>query len=192
MVQKEEIRDNIVKQAAEIFAHFGYRKTTMDDIARASNKGKSSLYYYFKSKEEVFEAVVEKEVQHLRRRLRLAINSSEDPKEKLKNYVLSRMQTINELVNLFAALKQDYLNNLEFVERIRKKYDTEEIEMCKEILEYGMQRNYFQIQDVALASIGIVTAMKGMEPTLFKNNQTELEERLANIINILFYGITKR
>ncbi len=193
MGQREQTRDQIVKEAAIIFSHFGFRKTTMDDIARASNKGKSSLYYYFKSKEEVFEAVVEKEVVHLRKRLRLAINSSEDPREKLKNYVLTRMQTIKEVVNLFAALKSDYLNNLDFVDKIRRKYDNEEIEMFREILEYGILRNYFQIHDINLAAIGIVTAMKGMEPQLFEDDdKVEFEQRLVNIINILFYGIVKR
>lgn len=193
MGQREQMRDQIVKEASTIFSRFGFRKTTMDDIARATNKGKSSLYYYFKSKEEVFEAVVEREVTHLRKRLRLAIISSEDPKEKLKNYVLTRMQTIKELVNLFAALKSDYFDNLDFVEKIRKKYDNEEIEMCREILEYGIRRNYFQIHDLNLAATGIVTAMKGIEPQLFDEDTShDFEERLNNIINILFYGIVKR
>jgi len=192
--QREQMREQIVKEATAIFSHFGFKKTTMDDIARATNKGKSSLYYYFSSKEEVFEAVVEREVLHLRKRLRLAINSSEDPKEKLKNYVLTRMQTIQKLVNLFSALKSDYLQNLDFVDKIRRKYETNEIEMFKEVLEYGIRRNYFQIQDIELASIAIVTALKGMEPQLInsEDNKTEFEERLMSIINVLFYGIVKR
>ena len=194
MGQREQMREQIVKEATAIFSHFGFKKTTMDDIARATNKGKSSLYYYFSSKEEVFEAVVEREVLHLRKRLRLAINSSEDPKEKLKNYVLTRMQTIQKLVNLFSALKSDYLQNLDFVDKIRRKYETNEIEMFKEVLEYGIRRNYFQIQDIELASIAIVTALKGMEPQLInsEDNKTEFEERLMSIINVLFYGIVKR
>ena len=58
---KSKAKTQLIEAAGVTFSRFGYRKTTMDDIAFAAGKGKSSLYYYFKNKEEVFEAVVEKE-----------------------------------------------------------------------------------------------------------------------------------
>jgi len=50
--KKDQNRENILKIAREIFSKYGYKKTTLDDIANAVRKGKSSLYYYFKSKED--------------------------------------------------------------------------------------------------------------------------------------------
>ena len=47
VVVKTEIRDQIVSTAAQIFSRFGFKKTTMDDIAKGMRKGKSSIYYYF-------------------------------------------------------------------------------------------------------------------------------------------------
>ena len=47
--KKDVNRESILKIAQEIFSKYGYRKTTLDDIANAVRKGKSSLYYYFKS-----------------------------------------------------------------------------------------------------------------------------------------------
>ncbi|MCK7536282.1 MAG: TetR/AcrR family transcriptional regulator [Marinilabiliales bacterium] len=58
MVDKEEYRRRIILTASKIFSHYGFRKTTMEEISRALKKGKSSIYYYFGSKEEIFEAVV--------------------------------------------------------------------------------------------------------------------------------------
>ncbi|MFW6389223.1 MAG: TetR/AcrR family transcriptional regulator, partial [Marinilabiliaceae bacterium] len=55
---QDTVRIAILKSARELFAKFGYRKTTMEDIAQALRKGKSSLYYYFKNKEEIFQAVI--------------------------------------------------------------------------------------------------------------------------------------
>ena len=65
MEQNRRIRKNmranskqqIIEAAGVIFERYGFKKTTMDDIAYAAGKGKSSLYYYFKNKEQVFEAV---------------------------------------------------------------------------------------------------------------------------------------
>ena len=56
-----DIKNRIVEVAQNIFKKYGFRKSTMDEIAVAAGKGKSTLYHYFKSKEEVFAAVIEKE-----------------------------------------------------------------------------------------------------------------------------------
>ena len=59
VVVKQEVRTHIVGVARRIFTRHGFRKTTMEEIARASKMGKSSIYYYFKSNEVIFRAVVE-------------------------------------------------------------------------------------------------------------------------------------
>ncbi len=58
-------RTAILDASRDLFARFGYKKTTMEDIAMALRKGKSSLYYYFKNKEEIFQAVIELESELL-------------------------------------------------------------------------------------------------------------------------------
>ena len=65
--KRDANRENILKIAQEIFSKYGYKKTTLDDIANAVRKGKSSLYYYFDSKEDLFQAVIMKEVTILKR-----------------------------------------------------------------------------------------------------------------------------
>jgi AcrR family transcriptional regulator len=68
VVQKDEVRDKIVSVASKIFTRFGFKKTTMEEIAMASKKGKSSIYYYFNSKEDIFRAVVEKRSCRIKKR----------------------------------------------------------------------------------------------------------------------------
>ncbi|HNX67284.1 MAG TPA: helix-turn-helix domain-containing protein, partial [Bacteroidales bacterium] len=63
--QKDDAKAKIVEIAREIFTRFGFKKTTMEEIAVASRKGKSSIYYYFTSKEDVFKAVVEREAEEM-------------------------------------------------------------------------------------------------------------------------------
>lgn len=58
--KRDANRENILKIAQDIFSKYGYKKTTLDDIANAVRKWKSSLYYYFKSKEDLFQAVIMK------------------------------------------------------------------------------------------------------------------------------------
>ncbi len=49
----DEMRNTIICKAGELFSRYGYKKTTMDDIADALQKGKSSIYYYFQNKEDI-------------------------------------------------------------------------------------------------------------------------------------------
>ena len=193
MLDKDEVKEAIVNVARHIFSKFGFRKTTMDEIAVASRKGKSSIYYYFASKEEIFQAVVEKEALILKQELINAINEADSPAQKLKAHVLVRMRSMEKLANFYSAIKDDYLSHLDFVEKIRKKYDQEEIQMMENILEEGVQNNIFEINDTALAAIAIVTALKGMEIPLFWGvEEKDIERRLDHLINILFNGVLKR
>ena len=54
MVEKDEVRLQIVESSRIIFSKYGYKKTTMDEIAQITGKGKSSIYYYFPGKEDIY------------------------------------------------------------------------------------------------------------------------------------------
>lgn len=193
MLDKDEVKETIVNVARHIFSRFGFKKTTMDEIAVATRKGKSSIYYYFTSKEEIFQAVVEKEASILRKELIHGIHKADSPQQKLKAHVLIRMRAMGKLANFYSAIKDDYLSHLGFIENIRKKYDQEEIQMMENILNEGVKDNIFEIDDTPLAAIAIVTALKGIEIPLFLNvEEKDFERRLDHLIQILFNGVLKR
>lgn len=193
VVQKDAVRSEIIQVASKIFTRFGYKKTTMEEIALASKKGKSSIYYYFKSKEDIFRAVVEKEADELKKDLKKEISAESDPIDQLKKFILFRMHKLKTLTNFYAALKNDYLVHLEFIQNIRKKYDEDEIAIVTRILEKGVEKEEFVIDDPELAAVALVTAMKGLELPLFiKKEHGRIEDRLDNLIKFLFYGLVKR
>jgi AcrR family transcriptional regulator len=196
IVKKQKvIRNKIVSISSGVFSKFGFKKATMEDIALASGMGKSSIYYYFQSKEEIFEAVVKKEAHELSLELeKKVINVNDNPKEKIRNYVLIRMRFLKEMVNFYEALKNDYLGNLAFTERIRKKYDKEEQQIIKKILEEGVNQGIFKVRNTKFASIALVTFLKGLESSLIIDediNLKNLEETLDEILQIIFYGMVK-
>ncbi|MCO5264857.1 MAG: TetR/AcrR family transcriptional regulator [Lentimicrobium sp.] len=193
MLDKDEVKETIVNVARHIFSKFGFKKTTMDEIAVASRKGKSSIYYYFASKEEIFQAVVEKEALILRQELINALKDADSPAQKLKAHVLIRMRSMEKLANFYSAIKDEYLSHLDFIDQIRKKYDQEEIQMMENILKEGVQNDIFEIDDTSLAAIAIVTALKGIEIPLFWGmEEKDIERRLDHLIHILFNGVLKR
>ena len=189
------IRDQIINIARGIFGKFGFKKTTLDDIAQGLGKGKSSIYYYFRSKEEIYKEVINKEADTLRNEIySKVINTDDNPKEKLRNYVLTRMQFLSELTNFNEALRNDYLKNFAFVERLREKYDKEEHSIILNILQEGMDKDIFRLREAGFAAMAFLTAMKGLEVALFIKKEYSignLEQRLDEMLDIIFYGLVK-
>jgi AcrR family transcriptional regulator len=193
MVEKEEIRSQIIDTARKIFSKYGFRKTTMEEIAQGIGKGKSSIYYYYPGKEEIYRAVIEKEAEILRDTIFKAISKTDDPIEKFRIYVTVRMKTLRDMVNFYEAIKSELLSNLDFINKAREKYDNDEIEMLEGFLREGVKQNLFKIEETNLTAIAIVTAMKGLEVPLFKTSYFKnYEEHINHLIEVIFYGIVKR
>ena len=186
-------KDIILETARNIFQRFGFAKTSIGDIANAARKGRRTVYTYFENKEEIYKAVIIKEVDVLRDKLSDAVFSESSAQEKLKHYLVTRMMTINELSNYYDALRNDYLQDFKIIENIREDFDNQEISMISEILTEGVEDNEFKIDNINLTAKAIVVAMKGFEiPFFIEKVDKDIEGQLNSLIDILFNGILKR
>lgn len=194
VVVKEQVRTHIVGVARKIFTRNGFRKATMEEIAGASNMGKSSIYYYFKSKEEIFRAVVEFEALMLKKRLNRVIGKSNSPSDRLEAYIMFRLHHIRTLENFYSALNEEALSHMGFILEIRRNFEVEEQQLVREILEDGMNQEVFQLSSSKIGAIAISTMMKGLELPLLLDDahKTDREELLEDLIRVLLYGILKR
>jgi AcrR family transcriptional regulator len=193
MVEKEEIRDQIIEASRIIFSKYGFKKTTMDEIAQAIGKGKSSIYYYFPGKDDIYKAVIEKEATIMHETVQKAVLQLDDPIEKFKVYVTIRMKAFRDMVNFYDAIRNELRSNLDFINKIRQKYDTDEMDFVDSFLKEGVKQGLFQIEDTDLTAIAVVTAMKGLElPLIRQRNYKNYDEHILHLLNVLFYGIVKR
>ncbi len=192
------MKDNPKKQiitlvAQNIFSKHGLLKTTVDEIAKAARMGKASLYHYFQSKEEIFKEVVEKENRFLKEKIREAVNKETTPQKKIKIYILKKMDYLNELANIHSALKDEYLKNYAFIEKIREKNSREELFTIREILQDGEDNGIFEIDDIELTAFAITSALKGLEyPWSINISFPEIESNINKLLEILFHGIEKK
>jgi AcrR family transcriptional regulator len=190
----DEMRNTIICKAGELFGRYRYKKTTMDDIADALQKGKSSIYYYFQNKEDIFRAVIEKEAMEAKSALRKSMEKEPTPKDKLRVYLLERTKEFMQKANYYQALHSDYLTNLPFVEHLREKYDKDELQVIQQILDEGVEAGQFDVDDTYLTALIIVNTLKGIEIffILDKLDISEYSGYLNRLTDILLYGITKR
>lgn len=192
MQKHDTVKHNLIAAAQRLFIKFGFEKTTMNEIAVEARKGKSSLYYYFTSKEDIFQAVVEYEAEILKNEIINSIQGLDNSEEKLRTYVLTRFLGIKKLGNLYNALRDDFLANIDFIKSIRIKYDIMEKEKISEILTEGIKQGYFKIQNVNDITETIHMTLKAIElPLLFNYESEVFTERLNSLLNIFFNGIKK-
>jgi AcrR family transcriptional regulator len=189
----KDVRNAIVEAARTVFGKYGFKKTTMDEIAEAAHKGKSSLYHYFTNKEEVFQAVIEKEFSMLEKIIVDTMKKEETPQGKMRAYVIARMEALNRLANFYSAFKDEYLESYSFIQKMRQRYDEYEINMFKEILREGVQKGIFVVKDLDLYAFAIFTAMKGLEYYYATENDiARIQENINSLFEILFNGIMKQ
>lgn len=187
------MKNAIIDAAREVFLRYGFFKTTMEDISKSVRKGKSSLYYYFKNKEEIFLIVVEEELKPIREKIEQILESNDTPQHKIINYLKYRMEILQKIVNLYSKSRYEYFENYVFIENLRKKYDIEECGFFERLLNDGKKKGVFDIADVQLTSKALISAVKGYEfPWVVEEGGVDIQNKMKALLDILFYGILKR
>lgn len=193
-VVKDDQREIIIKAATAVFAHHGYKKATLESIGQSIGKVKSFIYYYFKNKEELFEAVIDNEVEQLKSRFEEIVTSSSSASQKLVEYSKQRMALLFKLANYFNLISNGVLTNPLLTDKLRRKYDQKEVEHIRLILQQGVESGEFRIMDTELASIAFFTLLKGLEIPLFTSNgsQSNINQRIEELLAITFNGIRSK
>jgi len=180
----------LIDVSRDLFAKHGKRNTTMHEIAEASKKGRRTLYTYFTNKEEIFRAVVEKELEYLLEELDKVFISELSADEKLKNFALTHLDTVKHIVNRNGSLRADFFTDIYQVERSRKKINTKEIAMIRVMLQEGVEQKIFKRMDLDLSAVVIFHIIKGLEvPYIRKNLTKSFEKNKDTIVDFIFKGI---
>lgn len=151
MVKKT--RDKFIEVARSLFARQGVENTTMNDIATASDKGRRTIYTYFKSKTEIFNAVIESETDDLVKALRLIVSLPTSPEQKLHDYVRTRLEKMNEVVTRNGSLRAGFFRDVRKVDRARAIISVKEISLLMRILQEGIDIGVFRIGNVKELSL---------------------------------------
>lgn len=159
----QKTRAKLVDVARQLFAKKGVEDTTMNDIAVASRKGRRTLYTYFKSKEQIYMAVVESELEMLSDRLKEAAGKTMSPDKKILELIMTHLDTIKMVVYRNGTLRASFFRDIWRVEAVRKHFDQNEIVLFRRILEEGKMQGYFDIDNVDITADILHYCIKGIE-----------------------------
>ena len=156
-------RQKLVDVARQLFAKNGFENTTMNDIALLSGKGRRTLYTYFKSKEDVYYAVIESELERLSDKMDEVATRRIRPQQKIIELIYTHLNMIKETVMRNGNLRAAFFRNIWMVEKVRKNFDEDEIELFRKVYAEGKADGEFDIENVELVADITHYCIKGLE-----------------------------
>jgi AcrR family transcriptional regulator len=189
-VKKDDlVRADIVLAAETVFRRWGLSKTTMEDIARQAGKGKSTLYYYFKSKDDILEAMAEYELDRIIGLAREEIAGKKTAKDQLLAYVLTIFQEIRELM-IPLNFERDIASVRAVIDRVGEKFIALNEKVVEPILRSGLERGEFrsvQMKDLNITTQAIGGIIKSLTFNLFVDNRDK--SLIDPIIRLMSEGL---
>ena len=156
-------RQKLLEVARELFAHKGLEATTMNDIAAASGRGRRTLYTYFRNKEEIYYAVIEEELERLSEKMDEVASMDVEPEEKIFTLIYTHLSIIRDTVARNGTLRAEFFRNIWMVEKVRKAFDVEEHRILQKVLQEGVDKGRFRIENVGLMADIVYYSVKGLE-----------------------------
>ena len=156
-------RARLVDVARQLFAKKGVDNTTMNDIAVASTKGRRTLYTYFKSKEEIYVAVVESELDKLSDALDKVAAEDIAPDLKILKLIETHLDAIKLIVRRNGSLRASFFRDIWQVERVRRNLNLHEIALFKQVLTEGNNMGLFEVENVDILADILHYCVKGIE-----------------------------
>jgi len=184
----------LVDVARQLFAKMGVENTTMNDIAVASKKGRRTLYTYFKSKEDIYMAVVESELDMLSETMSRVVTRNTSPEQKILELIYTRLDAVKEVVYRNGTLRANFFRDIWRVEKVRKKFDAKEIQLFYQILKEGQDIGQFRMDDVAMTAQIIHYCLKGIEVPYIRGRigaDLDMETRKKYVANLVLGALRK-
>ncbi len=156
-------RAKLVDVARQLFAKKGVDATTMNDIAVASKKGRRTLYTYFKSKEQIYMAVVESELEMLSDTMEKVAQKNIPPDKKILELISTHLDIVKLAVYRNGTLRANFFRDIWRVEAMRKHFDANEVKLFREVLKQGKEQGLFDIDNVEITADILHYCIKGIE-----------------------------
>lgn len=184
-------RDKLMDVARQLFAKKGIENTTMADIANASERGRRTVYSYFASKKEIYNAILERESEQLVSRMRLLAESDLPPVDKIKSFIEARidMVKVDEKASMSDKIRSLFNSDLSRIERVRKLALEKENDILQSMLEQGVRSGEFDPKQAKRFASTLVLALQGLYYSYVNNNYENiglrpegLEDKIAQFL----------
>lgn len=197
--KEDMIQAQVIRAARQLYQQHGLDKVTMDDVAKAIGKGKSSLYYYYKSKEEIFDAVIDVEIKDILAEIALAVGKVDTLEEKIQAFCTAKFRISRKRKATFNAMDMgsaeemaNYARNRQTAHKLFRK---EEHAFFREILMSAMERKEIspiEEKELDMMIFVMLSSFRGLKREIVEENSNKHEEAAAKkVASLMINGLKK-
>lgn len=193
-IQRENKKVKAIISASQtLFANFGYKKTTVDEIARTANVAKGTMYKYFDSKDDIFAEVVNREANHIINLIEDNVARENDPVKKIRALILVKIKEIKNTVSFYRVTREVAQEIWPIMAKVRQGFSGWECGLITGILEKGINAGQFKITRPDMVAGIIATILKSLElDWVLEREPFQLESEVDQLMEVLLWGIAGR
>ena len=189
----QEKLEAILDTAKKMFARYGPRKTSIEEVARAARVAKATIYNHFGNKDQVYIEVLRSEMHDMINEVRDLVARENSPEKKLTAFVKAKFRYMRKAINIINLDREGVENLYPKAESIRKELFEHEVQMIYAVLLEGVEKLVFHLKYPLLTANAISHALRGFEINwLVHESEERIDEYLDELTNILFFGVMSK
>ena len=194
--RSEDKKVSILRSATKLFAENGFDATGVREIAKNSGVNIAMIYYYFQTKEGLYQEILEDACKALSLSLTDSIDREMEPEENLYCFIKTYINFLQNQQTLHQIFLRETISQTKLMKKLVKEYGSKIFGLVHGILEQGVEKGVFREQDTTLSTINLLSMIRHYftdEPlitTLFPNKRVKMKKHLSDhIFNIFMQGV---
>jgi AcrR family transcriptional regulator len=187
-------REAVLDAALRLLGRFGYRKTTLDDLANESGIARRSIYLHFTSKEEIFLASIDRVVESLIGELQRIAGEEAEASDRLWRMLVTRVMSRFDSVRGYHQSLDEMLADLrgQYLER-RERYFAAEAAVIAKVVDQGRRTQHWPIDDSAEIARALIVATNALLPYSLSRKElgsrSSVQRDAAAVATLLLRGV---
>lgn len=199
-IREDLIQEQILQAARQLFQQHGLSKVTMDDVAKAIGKGRSSLYYYYKSKDEIFDAVMDAEIAAILTEMTRAVGQASSLEQKVRAFFVTKLEMLGKRRSYFNSIDvgmdaEEMSNFTKAKHAIHGRIIKQEGILLRQLITEGMEKGELRAmdqKDLNVLIFVLLSSLHGLKREIIHEDDFSLiKPAIDTLTNLILHGLEK-
>lgn len=184
-------KKEIIKAATQSFSLYGYKNTTMEQVARLANVGKGTIYTFFKNKEELFNDIVTTLIEDMQAAATEAIDHNRSFRENVHQAVYKMLEYRREHQLTIKLLQEKRDFGTPAVEAMMNKFEQSILQFIEKKVELAIERKEIRPCNPEITAFIILKLYIALIFDWEKNREPMTKKEIAHLFELyLFTGLS--
>lgn len=179
-------RTRIIEAAEKSFALFGYKATTMDQIAKLANVGKGTIYNFFKNKEELFDDIIQQLIKEMKETAETSIYPNSTFFENVHRALFNLLEFRKKHQLTIKLFQEEREIGTPAVQEVMDKLETTITNFIKTQIQYAIDQGEIKVCDPEITAFVMMKLYIALIFDWEKNHQPLEKEQIANLFQLYF------